>query len=180
MQFSEEKEWQDLAAKAQSGDKPSYNQLLHSVLPYIQNFLRASLANPDWVDDVTQEVLLSVHRSLHTYSADRPFKPWLTSIISFRRTDFLRKHYGDRKHKQTSTDDAEFIADHVTNPSNAGELKDIESALNDLPEKQRAIFTMIKLEGYTAKEVANTMGMSESAVKVSAHRTSVKLKGILE
>ena len=43
-----------------------------------------------------------------------------------------------------------------------------------------SIFTMIKIEGYTAKEVANTMGVSESAVKVAAHRTSIKLKGILE
>ena len=56
---------------------------------------------------------------------------------------------------------------------------DIEAALKELPERQRKVFQMIKIEGYTAKEVANEMGMSVSAVKVSAHRTMVKLKGRL-
>lgn len=180
MIFSEEKNWQHLAAAAQSGDKQAYNQLLHAILPYIQNFLRPSLANADWIDDVTQDVLISVHKSLHTYSPERPFKPWLTSIISFRRTDYLRKHYNRRTDKQTSLDNPEFINEHVTETAHSGELKDIEHALNSLPYKQRLIFTKIRIEGYTAKEVASSMGMSESAVKVSAHRTGIKLKDMLE
>ena len=55
-------------------------------------------------------------------------------------------------------------------------MKDIESALADLPENQRKVFEMIKIHGYSAKEVADEMGMSVSAVKVSAHRTMNKLK----
>ena len=41
------------------------------------------------------------------------------------------------------------------------------------------MFTMMKVEGYTAKEVAQKMDMTESAVKVSVHRTMIKLKEIL-
>lgn len=172
-------EWSILAKKAQCGDKRAYQTLLSEITPYIRNILMPSLSNADAADDITQEVLISVHKSLNTYSPDRKFKPWLSAIINFRRTDYLRKYYSKRDNQKTSLDNSEYIAASVTNEDNSGELKDIERALADLPEKQRDIFKLMKIEGYTAEEVANKMGMNVSAVKVSAHRTTKKLKGAL-
>lgn len=168
--------WKDWAVKAQNGDKRAYRDLLNDIAPYIRNYLIGGLANPDWADDVTQDVLISVHKSLATYSADRPFKPWLMAIVGFRRTDFLRKHYRSRDNKNSPLDDPSVEKEHVTNPAHAGEYKDIEAALQDLPEKQRKVFQLMKIEGFTAKEVAKKTGMSVAAVKVSAHRTMKKLK----
>ena len=177
---SKDELWTSLAVKAQQGDKVSYNQLLSDLIPFIKSVIAGSLANPDWIDEVVQEVLISVHKSLHTYSADRPFKPWLVSIIHFRRTDLLRKHYRKGGDKQTSTDNQEFIGQHVTKPYSAGELKDIEKALEQVSDKQRELFLLTRVEGYSMKEVAVRKGMSVSAVKVSVHRTSEKLKAFLE
>ena len=55
----------------------------------------------------------------------------------------------------------------------------MQDALQTIPQKQRDVFTKLKLEGYTAQEVANETGMNVSAVKVSAHRTLQKLKAML-
>lgn len=173
-------EWSRLAAEAQAGDKKSYNHLLSEIFPYIRNSLVGGLANPDWADDIAQEALISVHKSLHTYSPDKSFKPWLMAIVNFRRTDFLRKHYAKRDDKQAPVEVLEFSKDYVTNPEHAGEYKDVEKALASLPEQQRKIFEMIKIQGFTAKEVANETGMSVSAVKVSAHRTTKKIQKILK
>ena len=172
--------WEDLAHSAQRGDKKAYARLLHAITPYIRNNLIKTLSNSDAVDDITQEVLISVHKSLNTYSPDRPFKPWLYSIITFRKTDYLRKYYAQRGDKMAPLEHADFSDFSVTKPDYAGGYKDIEAALSKLPEQQRRIFTMLKIEGYTAQEVANEMNMKESAVKVSAHRTMNKLKGILK
>ena len=180
MKAAQNEIWTELAAKAQGGDKRAYNRLLSELAPYIRNYLLPGLANPDWADDIAQDVLISVHKSLKTYAPEKPFKPWLMAIINFRRTDFLRKHYAKREDKQTTLDNVNFLKSHVTNPAHAGEYKDIEAALQELPEQQRKIFEMIKIKGFTAKEVANETGMSVSAVKVSAHRTSKKLKTILD
>lgn len=172
--------WKKWAIMAQKGDKKAYNLLLNDILPFIRGRLSGSLANPDWAEDVTQEVLISVHKSLHTYAPDRPFRPWLMSIINFRKTDFLRKYYKTKKLRESVDNHEKTFDGHVTEPAHLGELKDIESALGSLPEKQRKIFTLMKVEGYSAKEVSNEMGMSVSAVKVSAHRTANKLKEQLE
>lgn len=168
--------WNALARKAQSGDKAAYNQLLRDIIPFIQKVIARTLANPDWVDDITQDVLMSVHKSLKTYDPNLSFRPWLMAIVNFRRTDYLRKYYRTRDQKEKSENMAHFLGDSVTNPTHAGELKDIEGALNALPEKQGKIFRMVKIEGHSIEEVAKTMDMSQSAVKVSAHRTMKKLQ----
>ncbi len=172
--------WRLLAIAAQGGDKDAYRELLNSVMGFTRSYLFTRVANPDWVEDITQDVLISVHKSLKTYSDDRPFTPWLMAIIKFRKTDFLRKHYASRGDMQTTTDDLDFQKEYVTNPNNAGEYKDIENALASLPEKQRHIFELLKIHGFSVREVADKMDMTESAVKVSAHRTTQKLQGILE
>lgn len=171
--------WAEWAQQAQAGDQKVYSQLLTDIVPYIRGILAPGLSNPDWIDDITQEVLISVHKSLHTYSPDRAFCPWLRAIISFRRTDFLRRYYSKRGDKKVDIENLDFQTEHVTKSEYAGELKDIERALQGLPEDQRIIFQRMKIEGYTAREVAKEMDMSVSAVKVSAHRTAKKLKGML-
>lgn len=171
-----DKQWDLWAAEAQTGDKKSYRKLLQDITPFIKSVVYGSLANPDWVDDLTQNILMSVHKSLNTYSPDRAFKPWLMAIINFRHKDFLRAHYAKKHDMQAPFDEAMLEKQYVTNPTNAGEYKDIEKALSDLPAKQRKVFQLMKIEGYTAKEVAEKMDMSVSAVKVSSHRTTNKLK----
>lgn len=171
--------WDEWAAKAQQGDKKAYRKLLEDITPFIKRSLQGTTADASWVDDITQNILISVHKSLATYSPKRPFKPWLAAIISFRHKDYLRKHYSRRKNKHIPFEEETLAAEYVTNPDNAGEYKDIENALAALPEKQREIFELVKIHGYSAKEVAKKLGMTVSAVKVSAHRTMTKLKSEL-
>ncbi len=171
--------WGELAVRSQSGDKRAYRQLLLEIAPYIKSRISKGLANEDWSEEIMQEVLISVHKSLKSYSADRPFKPWLNAITQFRRTDFLRKHYKNKNVNEASQENSDIFSNDVTHDTRAGELVDIEKALGKIPEKQRKIFKLIKIEGYSAAEVAKEMDMSVSAVKVSAHRTAGKLKEML-
>ena len=176
----QEDQWQEWAGKAQAGDQRAYAALLKDLSPYIRNVIMRSLANPDWADEITQNTLISIHKSLYTYSPDRPFRPWLMAIVNFRRTDYLRRHYANRGNKQVSLENADFENQNVTEQPPTGELKDIEEALGTLPRQQQDVFRLMKVEGYTAQEVADKLGMTESAVKVSAHRTINKLKSKLK
>jgi RNA polymerase sigma-70 factor (ECF subfamily) len=168
--------WEELAQQAQAGDKRAYTILLKDLTPFIKAVVMNRITNLEWVDDITQTVLMSVHKSFNTYSCERPFKPWLTSIIYFRVADYLRKYYRSKDDVTVGTDDYDFQKTYVTNPDHQGELKDVEKLLDQLSEKQRKIYLMMKVEGFTAKEVAEQMNMSVSAVKVSAHRTGAKLR----
>jgi RNA polymerase sigma-70 factor, ECF subfamily len=66
------------------------------------------------VDDLLQEILLSIHKSRHTYNNDRPFRPWVFTIAKFRLLDHLRKHYADHLQHAEDLSAAESIPDDVT------------------------------------------------------------------
>ncbi|MCB9973983.1 MAG: RNA polymerase sigma factor [Rhodospirillales bacterium] len=171
-----EQHWKDLAIAAQGGDKASYVRLLKEIAPYIRKIVLAGLANPDGADDITQEVLISIHKSLGTYSGDRAFKPWLHAIIHYRKTDYLRQHYARRGNLSVPVETQIDLADPVTSPEVLLEYRNVENEIARLPRKQQTVFRLMKIEGFTAQEVAERTGMSVSAVKVSAHRTLEKLK----
>ena len=56
-----------LFAQALSGDKRAYEKLLNEIAGFARNYVRRRLASPTDHDDVVQEILLSVHKALHTY-----------------------------------------------------------------------------------------------------------------
>ncbi|MDY0028396.1 MAG: sigma-70 family RNA polymerase sigma factor [Pseudobdellovibrionaceae bacterium] len=171
----QDKVWQELAVKAQSGDTSAYHDLLKSSVPVIRRSIGRTLPNSDVIDDVVQDVLLSIHKALHTYDPERPFLPWLMAIISFRRTDFLRQHYATRGNKQVSIETVD-LPDYLNSSESAVHFGDVEKALDSLPQKQKEVVELLKIKGYSTKEVSEKTGLSESAVKVTMHRALQKLK----
>ena len=60
-------------AAVQAGDAEAYRRLLHDCLPVIAGMARAQGVRPEAVDDVVQDVLLTIHRARATYDPARPF-----------------------------------------------------------------------------------------------------------
>ena len=175
------KNWDTLAALAQDGDKRAYSALIEQLIPFARSVLAGKLAEIDWIDDVVQDALISMHKALPTYQAGRSFKAWFIAIIHYRKTDYLRKVYAQKAQRITSFEDLveKNMDPDVTLPSHIAEYDHVEKLLEQIPAKQRDLFILARIEGYTAKEVANMKNMSETAVKVSVHRTAKKLKELL-
>ena len=179
--MTDETEWDTLARSAQQGDKKAYYRLLQSIAPYIRNVISPSLANKDWADDITQDILMGVHKSLPRYIADQPFKPWLNAIIRYRRAEFFSRYYHQQNHMSVSIDETNEVIEKMEDPiANLHDKQVIDAALSILPTQQQTVFRLLRLEGYSVKEVSQQTGMSESAVKVSAHRSAQKLKTFIE
>ena len=164
-----------LMQQAQSGDKEAYTDLLKQSSALVQKFLSRKLNNVDDIQDILQEILISIHKARHTYDSSRPFKPWLFAIAGFRLNDFFRKSYRKAHHDSLIHEQVnqEKELSNVTETNQLAE--EMKKALELLPEKQKTIVTMMKLEGYSAQDVADHLGMSVSAVKVAAHRVYKKL-----
>lgn len=167
------KELAALLCAGLAGDQTAYATFLSTITPMLRRMVGRRLANAE-VEDVVQEVLISIHKARHTYDGERPIMPWLASIANFRITDHLRKHYAQMRHQTCDIADFENILSDVT--EEAGDNESIDELLEDVPEKHKKILTMMHVEGYTAKEVGKQLGMNESAVKVAAHRAIKKIR----
>lgn len=155
---------------AQQGDKRAYADLLRQITPTLKAFVARRLGRSADIDDVVQDILLSIHRAGHTFDTDRPFKIWMFTIARYRLNDHLRQMYRKGAIPEISLDDLtqEISATDVTEQGDRREY--LNNALNHLPDKQRKIITMMKVEGHTAEDTAKVMGMTSTAVKVAAHR----------
>jgi len=168
-----------LMRQSLNGDQRAYAELLQETSRFLRPFLAKRLSFTNEVDDLLQEILISIHKARHTYDGNRPYKPWAYAIARFRLQDHLRAHYSDQLHHADDLSEMEdYLHENVT--ESAISYESISGEVEKLPEKQAIIVRMMHQEGYTAKEVAEKMGMNESAVKVAAHRAYKILKDKLE
>lgn len=162
-----------------AGDKSAYAVLLKETARLLRPFLSKNLSNSSEVDDVLQEVLISIHKARHTYDGNRPYKPWVYAIAKFRLQDHLRAHYADHlRHAVELSEVENILPEDVT--ESAISYESISGEIHKLPAKQATILQLMHQDGYTAKEVAQKLGMNESAVKVAAHRAYKVLREKLE
>lgn len=161
-----------------SGDKRAYAVLLQETARLLRPFLARRLYSGSEVDDLLQEILISIHKARHTYDGERPYKPWAYAIAKFRLQDHLRAHYADHLRHAVELSEVENDLQEPVTKSDIS-YESISGEIEKLPPKQAAILRMMHQEGYTAKEVAEKIGMKESAVKVAAHRAYKILRKIL-
>lgn len=164
---------------ALGGDKRAYADLLQETTRLLRPFLSKRLNFSTEVDDVLQEILISIHKARHTYDGNRSYKPWAYAIAKFRLQDYLRMHYADHLRHAVELSEVENILPEDVTESGIS-YESISGEIHKLPEKQATILRMMHQEGYTAREVAEKTGMTESAVKVAAHRAYKVLRKKLE
>jgi RNA polymerase sigma factor (sigma-70 family) len=173
-------------AAAQRGDQAAYASLLTSILGPLRAFVRRRGVDDGEVEDVVQEVLLSIHRARHTWRADRPFDPWMWAIARNASTDALRRQGRDRSRRGPTAEEAELageIFDDAAGPEDlflAGEISpELARALAGLPAAQREAVELLYVEQLSAAEAATRAGVTVTALKVRAHRGSRALRAVL-
>lgn len=158
-----------LMVRAQGGDRDAYEDLLSRVAGLVRGYVRRRVGDAVWVDDVVQECLMAIHRARHTYDPARPFTPWLYAIAQNRLIDALRQK--KRRLLRELQPDASW-AEPGARPRQERDLilQDVRRAVAELPVHQRQVIELLKFEDRSVREVAVELGMSESNVKVTAHR----------
>jgi RNA polymerase sigma factor (sigma-70 family) len=172
-----------LMRAAQVGDAGAYLELLRIITPRLRQIVgrRRGFAGTEEVEDLVQDVLLSLHSVRATYHADRPFMPWLLAIARNRLADGARRHARTTAH-EVHTDDREVTFGSNSTNSVQGSSDDVETlqqAIQALPAGQRQAIELLKLQELSLKEAAAATGSSVAALKVATHRAIATLRGIL-
>jgi len=172
-------DFEALMKQANSGDRRAYNSLLRETSRLLRPFLAKQLGFTGDVDDLLQEVLISIHKARHTYDGNRPYRPWAYAIARFRLQDYFRAHYSDQlRHAVELSEVENKLFEPVT--LSAISYESISGEIQKLPDRQSTILRMMHQDGYTAREVAEKTGMKESTVKVTLYRAYKILRHKLE
>lgn len=153
-----------LLKAAQEGDQTSYEKFLNSCEKLLKMRLSKWLNRPELKEEIIQEILLGIHRNLHTYQPDRSAEAWIMGIAKFKIADYYRKN----PHK---FEELNFDVTFEEDSSN-----EVLSSFDLLPSNLRQAIYLTKVEGLTTKEAAHRLGLKENALRTRISRALVKLK----
>ncbi|MBA3054259.1 MAG: sigma-70 family RNA polymerase sigma factor [Sphingomonadales bacterium] len=172
--IADEQSLSRLMAAAQTGDRQAYGALLAEARRWLQRYL-ARKVPPGQIDDLVQEVLVSLHAKRASYDPARPFLPWLAAIARYRWVDHLRRTYrreevelGD--HDAIQESDADAVMARIS----------LDRLFMSLPRAQAEAIELVKIEGHSIAEAAARCNQSEPLVKVNIHRGLKKLAALIE
>ncbi len=175
-----DRHWSAMMAAAQTGDRAVYEALLRDCVPHVKRVVRRSGVRPDNVEDVVQEVLLTIHRARQTFDPSRSFTAWLSAIAQRRAIDSLR-HQGRKDRRETSDPlFYEAYPDQDTTPEGAWEEErrnqELKEAVADLSPVQREAVESLAIRQLSLGEASVVTGRSKGALKVNLHRALKALR----
>ena len=177
MAHSKEQQLKRWMTESLAGDQRSYRLLLEESARMLSDYFRSRIYRQDNRDDLIQETLLSLHRARSTYNPSLPYSNWMYSIAYRRYIDYVRKQSRIDRMEVPGETILPLIANHEKEyPDDLVDREAVLRAIQDLPERQREIVRLLKIDGFSVKEAASILDMSETALKVAAHRAYKKIR----
>ena len=164
-------------------DRQALDALLERHEPAIWRFGLKMCRDPEDAKDVLQETMLAAARTAASFRGASSIPPWLFAIA---RSFCIKKRRRSRFAPDTvaSMDDAPRGATEVASggpmPDEAAATKQlgqaIERAVEELEPSQREVLLLRDVEGLSAVEVAEVLGIGVQAVKSRLHRARMALR----
>lgn len=166
-------------AKAQDGDRLAYDLVLRDCVPIIKRVARNQGAAADFIDDVVQDVLITLHGARQTFDPTRSFIAWITVIAQRRTIDLLRKHgrRGAREvHAPIEFENFAAEGNPERDATRNTEAERLRAAVATLPEGQREAVRSLALEETSLEDASKSTGRTKTALKVNLHRAIANLR----
>jgi len=177
-----------LVERLQGQEAGAVEELVDRYGARIYRLARRLLNDPRDVEEVTQDVLLTIVAKIHTFRGEAAFSSWIYRIatnaayerLRFRGSrpevslePFLPLFDEEGRHVRPVLD----WSDQVDDPAVAGETRAaLEQALSRLPEEYRSVILLHDVEGLPNEEVAAALGLTVAAVKSRVHRARLVLR----
>lgn len=159
----------------QRADPQATAALVTALNPSLYRFFAVRSGTREQSEDLVQETWLRLHKVRHTYRPGERVAPWVFAIARHVGLDAWRK----TKVRMQREVPAESAAEPWVNPASDDRLT-AQALLAALPDSQRDVLTMLKINGLSAEEVARATSSTAGAVKQKAHRALQKLRSLME
>lgn len=166
----------DLINGCMKGDRRMQEELYGRFSPRMYAVCLRYAGNTEEAEDILQEGFIKVFKKLDSFRSEGSFEGWVrrifvnTAIEHFRRKRYLMPV----TEKEENTIEGKFTS--VLDELGA---KDIMALVQELSPGYRTVFNMYVVEGYTHKEIADMLGISEGTSKSQLSRAKVILQDMV-
>jgi RNA polymerase sigma-70 factor, ECF subfamily len=158
-----------------------FRQLVAEHTGLLVKIVRSFAEGPADEDDLFQEILLQMWMALPSFREECKPTTWLYRVglntaLAWKRSEKKRR----RRHSVLSVSELAAQAPASTVAERNGQLIDrLYEAIRELPPAKRAI-VVLYLDGFTYREIAEVVGISESNVGVSLNRIRQRLSASMK
>ncbi len=166
----------DLIKGCMEGNRRLQEELYSRFSPRMYAVCLRYAGNAEEAEDILQESFIKVFKKLDSFRSEGSFEGWVrrifvnTAIEHFRRKRYLMPV----TEKEENTIEGKYISvlDELAE-------KDILALVQELSPGYRTVFNMYVVEGYTHKEIADMLGISEGTSKSQLSRAKVILQNMV-
>jgi len=142
------------------------------------NICLRMLRNDMDAEDLLQNSFVDIYGKINTFRFQSSIGAWIKRIVINNCINFLKKRRLEVVSLENQYDDRwdETEKEKADLPLN---VKDIKSAISQLPDGYRMVFNLYTMEGYDHKEIAEILEVSEATSKSQYSRAKKKLREML-
>jgi RNA polymerase sigma factor (sigma-70 family) len=170
-----------------SGNQAAFSLLIDDYQQKVFHTCISFVPNKEDAEDIAQEVFLEVYKSIGKFKGNSKLSTWIYKICTNKCLEFIRKKNAKKRlvfmqrilGNEIPLDKTNFFTE-FNHPGILLEHKEqsetIYLAINTLPESQKTVFTLAKLDGKTYQEIAEITGKSVSSVESIMFRAKKNLQ----
>jgi len=178
VRLQQDKLWETLLARANDGDGAAFARFLGAVTPTLRAVIRrrGEALPADQHEDILQDVLLAIHLKRQTWRRDAPVRPWLYALARYKVVDAFRKRGASINLP------IEDFADVLPEENAATPLssRDADVMLGLIDARSALLVRAVALDGKSAEEAGETVGLTAAAARVALHRAMRRLSDVAE
>jgi len=177
----------ELAQSLRERDAEALSLFFERFFDPVYRYVRRLVGDEHLAEDLTQDIFMSVHRSLPGYDPEREISPWVFTIA----TNKVRDHWRSRAHRDSRQDAsverdaaAEHLSAEVSTPSVGTERTELSGQLDDaiaqLSKNNQVAVKLRLYDGLSFEAISQVLRSNEVAVRKRYSRALHTLRGLLE
>ncbi|MES2458466.1 MAG: RNA polymerase sigma-70 factor [Bacteroidota bacterium] len=159
---------QELTSLLTGGDQKAYTEIYNRYKKLLYTFALKRLDDEQEAEDILHELFLSLWTRREQFGAETLLAPYLYNGVRYQIINILSRkklnlRYLDSFNQYLKEELTTEETDHLVRHNELAEL--IENEIAALPLKMREVFELSRKSGYSRKEIAQELGLSEETVK---------------
>ena len=159
------------------GDESTFRLLLQRHKEKVRNIVFLTIGESDVIDDISQEVFITVYKNLKNFRFESQFTTWLYRITVNKSKDYLRKK--NIRRIFVPIKEASGVQNYESVAEKRDTSKIVMDAISKLPNKLKVPLLLKDIEGFSYQEIAETTNCEIGTVKSRIFRAREGLKKIL-
>ena len=168
-----------LVKECVSGNVKAQRQLFDRFAPKMLGVVMRYINDKERAEDVLQDSFIKVFKNLYKFEHSGSLEGWIRRIMVNTALDQIRKNK-KRQNNVELDDDGYFELKHESNAEEILQAESLLKLVQSLPEGYRTVFNLFAIEGYSHKEIAKELGITENTSKSQYSRAKSTLRELLK